>query len=154
MRNLHLSLLGLAVAAALLVGAQAQAAVHIVNANGFAFDAADITIQVGDTVQWVNVAGVHTVTSGTGSTDPNSGALFNSPLSVANPTFEFTFNSPGDVPYYCAPHELFGMTGIVRVQAGAAVPAMPGGPALLIGGLLLGSAGWMRRVLRSRSAQA
>ena len=138
----------------LLASTHAQAAVHIVNASGFVFTPNDITIQVGDTVRWVNVSGAHTVTSGTGGTDPNSGALFNASLNLASPSFEFTFTAPGDVPYYCIPHAFFGMTGIVRVQAGAQVPTLPGGPALLIGALLLGSAGWMRRVLRRRSPQA
>ena len=72
-------------------------------------------VPTGATVQWVHAGGLHTVTSGTGSADPSSGALFNAQLTPASPTFSFTFNTPGTVPYYCAPHEAFGMTGTVTV---------------------------------------
>ena len=62
-------------------------------------------------------AGSHTVTSGTGSGDPNQGALFDSPLTSGVPVFEYTFNTVGNYPYFCWPHEAFGMTGTVLVDA-------------------------------------
>ena len=47
-------------------------------------------ITLGTTIQWIFVSGsFHTVTSGTGSGDPNMGALFNGNIAAAGP---FTFN--------------------------------------------------------------
>ncbi len=72
-----------------------------------------------DSVRWVHEPGemLHTVTSGL-SSDPlnNPGALFNAISSDAQPIFVFEFDSPGDFPYFCVPHELLGMIGLVRVQ--------------------------------------
>jgi plastocyanin len=146
--------LALGISLAIVLGSQASlAATHIVNQVGFTFDPPDITIEVGDTVQWVHNSGFHSVTSGTGAADPNSGLLFNEdPFSSG--TFEFTFTSAGDVDYYCIPHELFGMIGVVRVVGVAApVPMFPGGPALLIAALLAGALPWMRKLVRKRAAQ-
>lgn len=92
----------------------ADAATHTVNQVGLTFDPADITIDVGDTVEWVHSFGVHTVTNGTGPTDPLVGTLFDAPLSGG--TFSYTFTTAGDVPYFCRPHFSLGMTGIVRVN--------------------------------------
>ncbi len=95
----------------------AFATVHIVNVVDFAFRDADndsqTTIQVGDTVRWVNAAGgaFHDVTS-------NSGAWAPPPTSPQF-TFEVTFNDPGIFDYFCTVHPF--MTGAVTVQgAGSA----------------------------------
>lgn len=100
----------------------ARAAVHEVTASGLTFSPADISIQVGDTVRWLWSDGSHTVTSGTGALDPDSGDLFNSFLNSGTPQFEFTFNAPGVVPYYCGPHEFFNMKGTVTVEQPADPP--------------------------------
>ena len=101
------------------------AATHTVNQVGNSFQPDDLSISVGDTVEWVHSAGIHTVTSGTGPTDPDVGLLLDEPLTAANPLVTFTFNDAGDVPYFCDPHFLFGMVGIIRVlpPIGAAEPA-------------------------------
>jgi plastocyanin len=111
-----------ATAAALAAVPPASATTHIVTQMSLSFSPNSITIEVGDTVQWVWSAGSHTVTSGTGPTDPQAGALFNSALSAAVPSFSFVFNSPGDVPYFCSPHFNFGMTGVVHVNQPTATP--------------------------------
>ena len=63
------------------------AATHEVVVKNFSFDPKDITIQTGDTVRWVWDSGSHTVTSGTGPADPESGNLFNELSTSGNPTF-------------------------------------------------------------------
>lgn len=75
-----------------------------------------VKIAVGDQVVWKWVNGGHTITSGTGSSDPQSGLLFNQPSDLTHTFFAFTFNTPGTIPYYCINHELFGMKGVVVVQ--------------------------------------
>lgn len=107
-----------ALALGLALGATAAgAATHVVDQSNLAFAPADLTVQVGDVVQWVWHSGAHTVTSGAGLGDPALGALFDAPLDPAAPTFSFTFTTAGDVPYLCRPHASLGMTGIVRVVA-------------------------------------
>lgn len=98
---------------------------HIINQSGFAFSPNEIDVQVGDTVRWVWSTGNHTVTSGTGASDPDVGTLFDAPLDLANTSFEFTFGSAGDYPYFCRPHETFGMTGVVHVGPVSAVDELP-----------------------------
>lgn len=78
------------------------------------------TVAVGTTVEW-QLSGVigHTVTSGTGAAAPGAGSLFDFVMNPANPTFTFTFNTPGEFPYFCRPHENAGMTGTVIVTVPA-----------------------------------
>lgn len=97
------------------------------NASGFAFNADGNTgtnpdtvhIFAGQFVKWQWIDGSHTVTSGTGSADPNMGVLFNVGLNVTTPTFMRRFDAVGTVPFFCQPHEAFGMKGAVAVSAPA-----------------------------------
>jgi plastocyanin len=84
--------------------------------SGPRFDPDEITIVVGDTIRFVSVTGDHTVTSGTGSDDPNAGDLFNAVVDEGD-DFRYIFNSAGTVDYFCIPHEEDGMTGQVTVNA-------------------------------------
>jgi len=80
-----------------------------------------ILADVGDTVTWTNGdSTAHTITSGTGPNDPNSGQEFNSspnldPLVIPSGTFSHTFNEAGEFPYYCILHP--NMVGTVIVGA-------------------------------------
>ncbi len=97
----------------------ALAEVHEVAVSNFTFTPQHISVQQGDTVRWVWIEGTHTATSGESCT-PNG--LFDAPISAANPTFEYTFNTEsGVVPYFCIPHCAFDMTGTVTVEIGSAV---------------------------------
>lgn len=80
------------------------------------FTPQDAQIVVGDTIRWVAVSGDHSVTSGTGSADPNVGQLFDQNLAQGN-SFTRVFNSVGVFDYFCRPHESQGMTGTVTVSA-------------------------------------
>ncbi len=81
-----------------------------------------IEIFEGDRVRWVHepMEMLHTVTSGIAGGTPGTifepGALFDEESSDLNPIFEFTFDTPFDLPYFCIPHVTFGMTGDVIVQ--------------------------------------
>jgi plastocyanin len=87
-----------------------------------------VSIFGGQTVLWKWSTGSHTVTSGTGSSDPNSGALFNASLNTASRTFSFKFDSAGTYNFYCVFHEGFNMKGVVVVTGHLAVgpPTAPG----------------------------
>lgn len=91
----------------------ADAATITVTQTGLTFDPAEITIDVGDTVTWVHTTGSHTVTSGTGAAAPDAGDLFD--MALTSGSVSHTFTAAGDVPYFCRPHEAFGMTGLVHV---------------------------------------
>ncbi len=91
-----------------------------VRTGNYAFSPATVTVRTGDTVTWLWVDGSHTTTSGASSQPAdNPGALWNSPLDAAHPSFSYTFSQAGSFPYFCIPHEFMGMTGSVMVQAEA-----------------------------------
>ena len=71
------------------------------------FVPANLTVKVGRTVTWVNKDTVtHTVTS-EGST------LFDSGFMPTGATFQFTFTTPGTVPYFCTIHPFMKGTIVV-----------------------------------------
>ena len=88
-------------------------------------------ITVGDAIRFKWGTGFHTVTSGEGSSDPNSGALFDKQQTSAADNFDFTYNSPGTFPFYCVVHEASNMKGVVMVKAPVSAP---GGPVALRSG--------------------
>ena len=76
-----------------------------------------LNAKVGDKVTWTNKdTTLHTVTSGTGPSDPNKGKEFDSGLSTLAPskTFSHTFNTAGEFPYFCQLHPT--MVGKVVVK--------------------------------------
>jgi plastocyanin len=120
--------------ALLLAGSASWAANVTVHANNFSFSPADITINVGDTVTFVNDGGFHNVSSSDGgfrcangcdgqggNGDPASGWQFS-----------LQFNSAGTFHYVCEVHAAMGMTGSITVNA-----APP--PTINLGGYLSGN---------------
>ena len=101
------------------------ATVHVlVGSGGDNFSPANVSIQVGDTVQWDWVSGAHSTTSGTSGT-PNG--IWDSGVKTSG-SFSHTFNTAGSFPYYCTPHASH-MVGNVNVVAGTATPTpIPKGP--------------------------
>jgi plastocyanin len=114
----------------LLTPVLAWGTTHTVNQDGLTFAPGEITIEVGDTVEWIWSGGSHTVTSGTDLNDPEVGDLFDAPLNSSNPSFAFTFTEVGSFDYFCRPHLNFGMTGTVTVTSASAVGDTPGAAAV------------------------
>jgi plastocyanin len=86
------------------------------------FDQANIIVEPGTTVTWVqNGQNPHTTTSYDGLWD--SGIVEGG----SGGTFSFTFEEPGTYAYYCIPHEAQGMTGTVTVAGGGAGDSVSGG---------------------------
>jgi plastocyanin len=84
-----------------------------VGAGGLKFTPQDVTIHVGDTVQWTWVVSGHSSTSGTPG---NPDGKWDSGILNAGATFSFTFLTAGTFPYFCTPHGLCcGMIGSVTV---------------------------------------
>ncbi len=92
----------------------------------FAFQPADVTIKVGDTVKWTNTgSSEHTTTSGTttgGARHPDG--LWDSGSLRTGQTFSHTFTKAGAFPYYCSFH-FTSMVGTVTVQAASEPPVTP-----------------------------
>ncbi len=77
------------------------------------FTPADISINAGDTVHWMNVdTAAHTVTGGSPADGPSG--VFDSSLVMADATYEFTFDEAGSYDYFCMVHPW--MLGSVTVN--------------------------------------
>lgn len=80
--------------------------------SNFTFTPSILTIEVGDTVQWINTQGTHNVLADDGSF--TSGAPASAPWD-----FVLVFNTEGSFPYYCEPHGEpggIGMSGVINVE--------------------------------------
>jgi plastocyanin len=70
-----------------------------------AYDPNPVKVKSGDTVTWTNDdSQIHTVTSGTDSSDPNMGKEFDSSMLSQNQTFSHKFDTAGEFPYFCQLH--------------------------------------------------
>ena len=70
-----------------------------------AYDPNPVNVKAGDTVTWTNDdSQIHTVTSGTDSSDPNTGKEFDSSMLSQNQTFSHKFTTAGEFPYFCQLH--------------------------------------------------
>jgi plastocyanin len=74
---------------------------------------ADVTINAGDTVHWMNLdTAAHTVTGGSPADGPSG--VFDSSLVMVDATYEFTFDDAGSYDYFCMVHPW--MVGSVTVN--------------------------------------
>jgi plastocyanin len=100
--------------------AQGQEEVTVRMEDNF-FDPANITVEPGTTVTWVQSGNnPHTTTSYDGLWD--SGMIEGG----SGGTFSFTFEEPGTYDYFCIPHESLGMIGSVTVTGSTATATATG----------------------------
>ncbi|MEJ6777490.1 MAG: plastocyanin/azurin family copper-binding protein [Crocinitomicaceae bacterium] len=97
---------------------------HTVNSGSFYYTPASLTIDVGDSVVWINDGGFHDVNGANNSitNEPyNNPVIFNSDATndIDAVIFSFKFNVPGVYNYDCSigEHAASGMTGLVIVEA-------------------------------------
>lgn len=110
---MRLFTLGLLLSIASFLTAQTN---HAVEVRSNVYDPASLTIQVGDTVTWTNVQGVHNV-NGSSQTYPANPVGFRSGNAMPPPwTFQFVFDTPGTYNYQCDPHLGLGMVGEITVE--------------------------------------
>ncbi len=91
------------------------AEVHIIAAEDFTFVPDVIHVIIGDTVRWEYSSGTpHTVTSGTNC---SWDGYFHEALSSFDPVVKWVVpeDAPSEFYYFCAPHCIQGMTGIVNI---------------------------------------
>ncbi len=92
---------------------------HIVTLSGIAFSPNNLTINVGETVQWDNMGGTHNVNSSLTTYPSNPEGFLSGNAAPAPWAFMHTFNVPGVYAYRCDPHFSLGMTGTITVNAAA-----------------------------------
>ncbi|MNK01896.1 Plastocyanin precursor [compost metagenome] len=88
-------------------------ATHLINAQAMAWTPNDLTIDVGDSVSWINNAGSHNL-NGTTATFPGNPESFSRMTVGTNWQFGKRFTIPGVYLYQCDPHAP-GMSGKVTV---------------------------------------
>lgn len=101
-----------------------------VRMEGLAFKPRQISVGAGRTVEWVDESGIaHTVTayedrlpegatywaSGGFETEAAARTNLEAGLVPAEGSYSHTFETPGEHPYFCIPHEGSGMVGVVQV---------------------------------------
>lgn len=106
-------------------GATDPAGAHIVKMTStLKYDPAEITIKVGETVNWKNSSIMdHTVTADPSLAKraehvslPEGAQPFNSGNISPGKSFSYTFTVTGTYKYFCIPHESMGMIGVVVVK--------------------------------------
>jgi plastocyanin len=124
----------------------AAQATHVVNSVGFDFVPENLTISVGDTVEWTNLQGMfHNVVQAECPVGPasvwNGGFKSGSPGQVNS--FSHTFTSVEEICYLCETHLALDMKGTISVQAadpwinlGGGAPGINGTPELAVTGPL------------------
>jgi plastocyanin len=95
---------------------------HTVNAGSYYYTPTNLTVQVGDSVIWINDGGLHDVNGNTNSITNQS---FNNPVTFDSPStntagaviFAYKFTIPGTYNYDCSvgSHAANGMVGSVIV---------------------------------------
>ena len=96
---------------------------YMVDVQSNFFSPADLDIEQGDTVTWMNMGGTHNV-NGNQDTYPENPASFdNGPASSAAWTFTHVFDVPGFYDYQCDPHAGLGMVGTITVTSAPMPPA-------------------------------
>ena len=86
---------------------------HLIEAGNYYYSPQSLTIQVGETVQWDNVAGYHDVDFTSGPVD-----IYIPPVSGPAVIGSYTFTVPGTYEYICSigSHEALGMVGTIIVE--------------------------------------
>lgn len=103
---------------------------HSVAVTNNVFTPSTLTIDVGDTVIWTSVEGIHNV-NGTTATYPSNPESFSNSVD-SGWVFEYVFNITGIYNYQCDPHFLAGMTGMITVQGTNAIKELSLSPMRIV----------------------
>jgi plastocyanin len=88
----------------------------------FVFDPPNLSIHVGDTVEWSWASSGHNVVSGSDCVadghfcSPDDSSCAQAPLSSHGAVYRQTFMAAGTYPYYCSQHCEFAMTGTITAE--------------------------------------
>jgi plastocyanin len=143
--RLHLTQLGMLSTAALLGSGSALAATTVVQVGGpgdyytsapLSFSPAQVTINAGDSITFVNEGGMHNVHSTSGPTPFHCSVdCVNNNAPSSNAWSDtVTFPTAGTINYQCDMHGVDGMTGSIVVNA-----VTPPPPSIVLGGYMSGN---------------
>ena len=102
----------------LSMGKMASSAVVMVGVENFTFNPATITVNVGDTIMWMWMAGTHTTTSTAG---PVGAIPWDAAINQGNPMFMYQVTVEGEYDYQCTFHSSMGMVGHISVLGSSGV---------------------------------
>ncbi len=96
------------------------ATLHTITVGNGQFSPNSVSAVTGDTIRWVWLNGSHTTTcDGSSPTVLPAGATpWDSPISSANPMFDYVLTAAGNYTYKCTPH---GFTGMLNVSQGTGI---------------------------------
>lgn len=129
MKTFTLIFTGLVTIGLLSFALPARSTVWIVQTIDFEFVPSELSVQMGDTIRWIWVEGVHTTTS---SSVPAGAITWDSPLTASVTSFDYVAATAGIYTYVCTPHAAFGMVGSFNVQGFSWIPGEVASPALQV----------------------
>jgi len=94
---------------------------YTINTVGNSFSPSSLTIDVGDTVIWNNIAGSHNINANQ-ATFPNNPEGFGNGVAPAPWSFQWVFTMAGTYDYQCDPHAS-GMSGMITVNNSGCPPS-------------------------------
>ncbi len=102
------------------ISIESFATLHIISVGNGQFNPGSVNAVTGDTIRWVWLNGSHTTTcDGSNPTVLPAGATpWDSPISSANPMFDYVLIAAGSYTYICTPH---GFTGMLNVSQGTGI---------------------------------
>lgn len=89
---------------------------YTVNLLASSFNPSDISIFVGEQVEWINTSGTHNVNGNQTIFRDNPASFYSGNPTSGNWSFIHKFNLAGTYEYQCDIHGPSGMTGVVRVR--------------------------------------
>ena len=90
---------------------------YVVEVSNYMFAPDHLNINAGETVEWVNVGGLHNVDGSTDTHPNNPDSFYSGPASNDVWSYSFTFTVAGNYDYVCTPHAP-GMAGTITVGTG------------------------------------
>ncbi len=92
---------------------KSNATIHQIQASGFSFTPNSVNANVGDTIKWLWVDGMHNTIS---TSVPSGAQSWNAPLDNTDTQFIYKITTPGQYSYECSFHVALGMTGTINVN--------------------------------------
>ena len=92
-----------------------EAADYVVEVSNNVFTPDHLDIAAGETVEWINLGGLHNVDGRTDTYPNNPDSFYSGSASNDSWTYSFTFEVAGNYDYECTPHADMGMVGKITV---------------------------------------
>jgi plastocyanin len=121
----------LTAAAFLLLSQHGNATKHMIMTGDFSFSPTNLTVEVGDTIEWMWESGNHTTTS---TSVPPGAAAWDQLINNAATTFDYAVLVPGIYQYQCTFHVAMGMVGQFTASNPTGIPGQVVLPYLNIDG--------------------